>query len=133
MLIYAFDLTSAYEPLFWVLFYLSSIAINIAGGSIFWNFNYIIGLVSLLLILVYILGSIPEGNFDSYAGNAIATRNHTFDIEGTMEYLPFAAWFFIGIESLPLCGRDCNDVSHLSLSLSFLFVSVCNNLPLFSS
>jgi ethanolamine permease len=117
MITSACDLPSNFEPLFWLLFYVISLGINIAGGQVFWKFNFTVGCVSLLLILIYIFGTIQYADFEKYVEQSKAVSDHAFDGKGMMEYLPLAAWFFIGVEYLPLCGRDCSEV------ISFSFVS----------
>ncbi len=123
MLVYGTGLSTAYEPMLWIIFYVSSMAINIIGGEVFWKFNLIIGMVSLLLILIYIFGTISYGDFDRYVASSRITRDQPFDGEGMMQSLPLAAWFFIGVESLPLCGRDCSDVSQCLFLLCQILIS----------
>jgi ethanolamine permease len=121
MTAYACGLSSDYEPLFWVLFYITSLAINIAGNQVFWKFNYAIGLISLLLIIAYILGTIAYADFSKYVEQEEAVNDNAFDGQGMMKFLPIVAWFFIGVESLPLCGRDCAEVNFTSF---FIFLVV---------
>eukprot|EP01040_Poterioochromonas_malhamensis_P002998 gene3000-3185_t len=93
-----------YEPLTWVFFFLTALAFNILGKNYFWKFNLVIGMVSLVLIVLYIASTIQYVEFDKFSG----VQDYSFDGGDFMTYLPYCAWFFMGIEGLPLTCVDCN-------------------------
>eukprot|EP01040_Poterioochromonas_malhamensis_P002995 gene2991-3182_t len=92
-----------YEPLTWVFFFLTALAFNILGKNYFWKFNLVIGMVSLVLIVLYIASTIQYVEFDKFSG----VQDYSFDGGDFMTYLPYCAWFFMGIEGLPLTCVDC--------------------------
>eukprot|EP01040_Poterioochromonas_malhamensis_P002994 gene2990-3181_t len=92
-----------YEPLIWVFFFLTALAFNIIGKNYFWKFNVVIGMVSLVLIVFYIASTIQYVDFDKFSG----VQDSSFDGGNFMTYLPYCAWFFMGIEGLPLTCVDC--------------------------
>ena len=67
MLGYMFGTGRNWEPLYWLLFYGSALAIHCWGGLTFWRINMAMALVYFLIVLLYIFGSAHWGNFDSYA------------------------------------------------------------------
>jgi ethanolamine permease len=102
MLTMLFKAKSKYEPAYWTFFFLSAVAINVAGGKTFWWFSRIIGIVSLLLVLIYIGTTAQFGDFNTYA-----EATSTFSAENFIVYLPLASWYYIGVEALPLACVDC--------------------------
>jgi hypothetical protein len=110
------DQPDSYKPIYWILFYLSSLTILIAGNQVLWKFNLLIGLVSLLIVFVYIFGSIQYGDFHH---NAEASISHDFNAWTMLQHFPLASWFYIGVQSLPLCCVDCAEVKLVHIPLSW--------------
>jgi len=92
-----------YAPLLWIALYVSTCVIltQHKAPAFFWRFTNVLALLCLCLIYIYCFGSLSSLHF-AVNGNSdfIAT-----DAFGTFRYFPQAAWFFIGIETLPLA---CN-------------------------
>ncbi|KAG4046523.1 hypothetical protein PC123_g18089 [Phytophthora cactorum] len=88
------------SPLLWTFFYASALLIQLKGGREFWIFNLSIGVVSLVIAVIYCLGSFAFVNFGKYG----ADPNFEFvgGFPGFMKALPLAAWFFVGVEALNL-------------------------------
>ncbi|ETM54913.1 hypothetical protein L914_01805, partial [Phytophthora nicotianae] len=86
------------SPLLWTLFYASALVIQIKGGRAFWIFNLGIGTISLMIVVIYCLGSFAFVNFGKYG----ADPNFEFvdGVSGFMKAFPLAAWFFVGVEAL---------------------------------
>jgi ethanolamine permease len=107
------------EPLWWLLFYLISAAIQIRGKGLFWISCVLAGAVSLLLFIVYIFGSIKFVSFGDNAAYSSATVLDptvavgrwlpSLSSSGTILFFqafPSSMWMFIGIEELPLCAEE---------------------------
>lgn len=107
------------EPLWWLLFYLTALGIQIKGGSFFWHVNLFLTLISLGILLIYIFGSlayvdinkysIPSAvnnsqlfNYTDYNGNGGNDISTIFIGGGSafMFVFPLAAWFYVGVETL---------------------------------
>jgi len=96
-----------YEPLVWLGFYVSALLIHIFGGKYFWRLNVIAAAISILLVIVFLLGSLPYVNFRRYS----VTESGEYFVGGMSEFLrvlPIAAWFFVGVEAL---NMSCDDVN----------------------
>ena len=108
-----FGTPSSLEPVWWLLFYVISLALFIRGGKVFWDFSVGIGLVSLLLVIVYCLGSIPALDFAMYvtALNEEASTADASSVTSFMRYVHLASWYYIGVEGLPLSCSDARNVS----------------------
>lgn len=108
------DTDKAYEPLYWLLFFVTAVAINTTGGHWMWNFNRIAGIVCLLLIILYIVSAlVNETDFHHYAiskeeaGNKISE----FDVKKMFRVMPLATWFYIGVELIPFAAMESKTVS----------------------
>lgn len=102
-----------YEPIYWAMFFASSLYINAKGGSLFWNVNAVLAIMSAVILLLYVLGT---ASFIDYDKNVIPYLDTLTDEDRTtsmFRFLPWTSWFFVGIELLPLTCRECEEVSAL--------------------
>ncbi|KAJ0390350.1 hypothetical protein P43SY_011328 [Pythium insidiosum] len=91
MCVVAAPALEGYEPLVALLFYVSALALHIRGDRVFWVFNAGICGVSMLLLFVYIFGSLPHVDIGKYARqDAAHARADGFG--GFMKVLPLACW-----------------------------------------
>ena len=100
--------------IWWVILYLVFIAINAAGASLSFKFAIVVSIISIAILLVFCAMAIFSGQF---------SWDKLFDIEpdpGQTAFLPhgvlpilfalpFAMWFFLGIEELPLAAEESTD------------------------
>lgn len=100
----------AYEPLYWLFFFVISLFIQIYSPVVFWRFNMIIGAISFVLILLYFFSSIPS--FD-YEQNLSLTWGEGFTVESGVPnflyYFPLASWFYVGVEVMTLSCSEVKD------------------------
>ena len=55
------------EPMYWLAFFVVSRTIQISGSLAFWRINRALTAATLLLVLIYIFGSIHSADFEQYA------------------------------------------------------------------
>jgi amino acid transporter len=106
-----------------IFFYSTALAIYITGGRVFWRTNMLLAVVSLVIVVIYCLGSLKFVNFSENAGYVSQQIYDTSDcsrvslirqewfvggLRGFMKSFPLAAWFYVGIESVNFA---CDDVS----------------------
>jgi len=102
-------LPHGYEPIYWVFFYTTSLALQICGGRTFWYMIVVMAIVSIGLLVVYIFGSIPDFDFNQ---NALFDRDDStgrWFRDGGLEFmrvLPIPCWFYIGVENINLACKD---------------------------
>jgi amino acid transporter len=89
----------------WFLFFATALFIQLVGGNLFWNFNMLMAISSLLILLMYCFGSLPYVSFNTYATEGVLFGDGVKFIHN----LPLAAWFFVGVESLTLACSDVAD------------------------
>jgi ethanolamine permease len=103
--------SSNLEPIYWVVFLLSSLAVHAVGGLAFWWINRIVAVASLIIVLIYILGSVQYADFNEYAlmdtpTEVVADRWFKGGGMEFMRILPLPCWFFVGVESINLACKD---------------------------
>jgi ethanolamine permease len=107
------DLFGFSMPLWlWVLvFYVMFVALNSAGAAASFKFAVVITLISLAVLAFFAIAAIFSGevswdnlwNIDPEPGNSTFLP---FGVSGVLAALPFAIWFFLGIEELPLAAEE---------------------------
>ncbi|DAZ93198.1 TPA: hypothetical protein N0F65_011739 [Lagenidium giganteum] len=105
MLVSMWKPLSHVRPLMWLLFYVVALAILIRGGRQLWLWNFLLGGVSLGVLLLYVFGSMA---FVDYRANAVpdASKATLNGFTGFIQALPLATWFFVGVEALGMSGDD---------------------------
>ena len=104
-----------YQPLLWLIFYVTANPFHIFGGHNFWRLNLIVGVISLFIILLFCLGSLPYLNFNRYA---VTGDGEWFvgGIDSFLQVLPLSAWFFVGVEALNMA---CDDIDEPRKSIPY--------------
>jgi len=112
------ELSTSYQPLIWFLFYVSALAIQLPGGRVFWYSSNIMAVVSTIILLMYCFGSCKYINYDNYTPYVVVddtlntTTNKGMFVGGIYEFIkifPLAAWFYVGVESLPFAADKVHD------------------------
>jgi len=99
-----------YEPLWWLFFFATSTGIALIGCNYteYWMFIRLIGGLSLLLLVIFILGSFSYVDYDQFHTIAEPVDVNTF----TRIYQ--CAGMFRGVQYLPLVSVKLADVSQLT-------------------
>jgi ethanolamine permease len=96
------------QPLWWLVFYAIFVGLNYVGVEASFRFTVFICLLSLAILLVFFVGALTELDFTAMA---IDTQGGWFteDWRGVFYALPFAIWFYLAIEELPLAAEESSD------------------------
>jgi ethanolamine permease len=102
-----FDFTLS-QPLWWVIFYAIFVGLNYIGVEASFRFTVAICLISLAILAVFYAGALTELDFTRWA---IDTQGGWFTegVPGIFYALPFAIWFYLAIEELPLAAEEAAD------------------------
>jgi ethanolamine permease len=107
------DLTGQSLPTWawWLILYAAFIALNGAGALISFRFAIVVSIISIGIILVFSAMALFSGLFswDNLFNIAPAEGGNWFLPYGPLGILyaiPFAVWFFLGIEELPLAAEE---------------------------
>jgi ethanolamine permease len=96
------------QPLWWAIFYLIFVALNYVGVELSFRFTVFICLLSLAILALFYIGALTELDFTRWA---IDTNGGWFvdGVPGIFYALPFAIWFYLAIEELPLAAEESAD------------------------
>lgn len=101
------------DELWWlVLFYVLFVGLNVVGIEATMRFSILICFVSLAVLAVYFvmsLGNLDFSQLNNIAPAAGGTSFLPFGIGGIFAALPFAIWFYLAIEELPLAAEESMD------------------------
>jgi ethanolamine permease len=103
------DLFGGSPPLWvwWLIFYVVFVGLNYIGVEASFRFTILITFASLAILAVFFVGAIGEFSFDEYA---IGDQGWFPDgVPGVFYALPFAIWFYLAIEELPLAAEESHD------------------------
>jgi ethanolamine permease len=101
-------------PLWWAILYVVFIGLNSLGASIGFRFALVVALISIAVILFFGIAALVTGSVDfSRLLDIEPTEGNSsflpFGGIGILFALPFAIWFFLGIEELPLAAEEAHN------------------------
>jgi ethanolamine permease len=132
-----FDTPDAWAPLWWAVVYGIFVGLNISGVEITFRFTVIITLLALLILAVFWVGTLPHVDFEQFALDVPpdpgASRWLPHGIRGVFAALPFAVWFYLAIEQLPLAAEESHAPAKdmpRGILLALLTLTICAFLTL---
>ena len=99
-------------PWWWVIFYAIFVGLNIIGIEATMRFSVVIAVISLAVLAVFFVLAIPEfdaANLTNIVAEEGGTSFLPFGVAGIFAALPFAIWFYLAIEELPLAAEESMD------------------------
>jgi len=110
-----FDLTGNMW-IWYAVLYIAFIALNAAGANISFKFAIVVSIISIAILLVFSVMAVFSGVFswDKLFDIAPDPGQSAFLPHGVVPILfalPFAMWFFLGIEELPLAAEESHNPS----------------------
>ncbi len=95
-------------PIWWAIFYGIFVGLNIIGVEASFRFSVFICLSALVILAVFWIGALTKLDFQA---QAIDTMGGWFPegIGGVFFAIPFAIWFYLAIEELPLAAEESHD------------------------
>ena len=103
------------SPVTWfVIFYIIFVAINIRGIVATMRFSVVICFLALGILAFFFVSVLVSGKFNpSLLVNIEPTNGNSsflpFGIAGIFPAIPFAIWFYLAIEELPLAAEESHD------------------------
>jgi ethanolamine permease len=100
------------EPLLWALFYAVFVGINIAGVELTFRFTVLVTTIALGVLCVFWIGALPHFDWSQALAVEPEPGRGRFlpgGLGGAAECLPFAIWFYLAIEQLPLAAEESHD------------------------
>jgi len=98
----------------WIILYIVFIALNATGSSVAFKFAIVVAIISLAIIVIFSLMAAFSGLFSvdklfNIAPEPGQSAFLPFGVEGILWAIPFAVWFFLGIEELPLAAEEAKN------------------------
>ena len=111
------SLAPVWLPLvWWVLAYALFVTINIRGVDLTLKVGLVITALAASVLVVFYISAIASGAFDPdllftvKANPGHSQRGLPHGLYGVFAALPFAIWFYLAIEQLPLAAEESHDV-----------------------
>ena len=108
-------------PFWWLVFYVIFVGVNIIGIEATMRFTVTITVLSLAVLAFFFIASLVSGKFDSSVWTNIPKGGgdvplvggggpwFPFGVGGIFKALPFAIWFYLAIEEVPLAAEESMD------------------------
>ncbi|HEU4421473.1 MAG TPA: ethanolamine permease [Pilimelia sp.] len=102
------------QPVWWLIFYAIFLVLNLIGIEMAMRFTVAICLLALGILAVFYVGALTKLDFTTHALNIPPEPGNStwfpFGLwEGIFLALPFAIWFYLAIEELPLAAEESHD------------------------
>lgn len=97
----------------WLILYVIFVGLNVVGVEASFRFAVFICLLSLGILAVFYVASLWEFSWSNLTNIAPEEGNSDWfpfgTVEGVFLALPFAIWFYLAIEELPLAAEESHD------------------------
>jgi ethanolamine permease len=107
-----FGTPDSYAPLWWLAAYGVFVGLNMAGVELSFRFTVALTLLALAILFVFYAGALPHFDLSRWAldiePEAGGSRWLPFGSVGVLRALPFAIWFYLAIEELPLAAEEAH-------------------------
>jgi ethanolamine permease len=107
-----FGTPDAAAPLWWLAAYAVFVGLNVVGAEISFRFTVGITLLALGILCVFYAGAIPHLDVARFAFDVAPepgrSRFLPHGMRGVFAALPFAIWFYLAIEQLPLAAEEAH-------------------------
>jgi ethanolamine permease len=98
----------------WLVLYAVFVVINWSGASIGFRLAIVVSIISLAILALFVVVALATGGFDpaklwDVKPDAGATTFLPHGFWQVLLVIPFAMWFFLGIEELPLASEETHN------------------------
>jgi len=107
-----FETPESFAPAWWLLMYVVFVGLNVVGVEASFRFTVFITFLALAILAVFYVGAIPHFSWDwalNIEPEPGGTRWLPRGWMGVAAALPFAIWFYLAIEELPLAAEEAHD------------------------
>ncbi|MFD1715694.1 amino acid permease [Amnibacterium flavum] len=100
--------------LWWVILYAVFVGLNSLGAAVGFRFAIVVSIISIAILGVFVVSVIAAGAVDvdslfDIAPDPGQSEFLPFGVVPILFALPFAMWFFLGIEELPLAAEEAHN------------------------
>jgi ethanolamine permease len=132
-----FETPEWFQPIWWLLGYVVFVGLNVWGIEATFRFTVFITLLALAALAVLWVGALPHFDFANLVNIPPEGANSGWlpkGAAGILFALPFAIWFYLAIEQLPLAAEESHQPTRdlpKGILLGILTLIVCAFLTLF--
>ena len=105
-----FETPEAWAPAWWLVAYVVFVGLNIVGVEASFRFTVFITLLALAILTVFWIGAIGHFDLARFAFDIVPEAGRSAFLprgwNGVLAALPFAIWFYLAIEQLPLAAEE---------------------------
>jgi len=95
-------------PIWWAIFYGLFVGLNVFGVEASFRFSVLICLAALGILVVFWVGALTKLDFQAQAIDSVGGW-FPDGVKGVFFAIPFAIWFYLAIEELPLAAEESHD------------------------
>jgi ethanolamine permease len=127
------------QPLWWIGAYIVFVGLNVAGVALSFRVSVVVTVAALAVLVFFWASALPQFDLAQLLNIPPADRGSAFlpfGIAGVFAALPFAVWFYLAIEELPLAAEEVHEPqAHMPKGLIAGIVTLiaCAFLTLFSN
>ncbi len=101
-------------PIWWLLFYTIFVYINIRGVGVMLKAGLVITAIATAVLVIFFIGAVFSGKFHyELLFNIPPELGHSSWLPkgwaGVFQALPYAIWFYLAIEHLPMAAEEAHD------------------------
>lgn len=107
-----------FQPVWWLFYFIPAVAILMGSSKYFWPVCIFLGVLSLLLVLIYVLAVAKELDTQKY----VVEEDNRFFPDGAASFfiiISLTAHQWLGLQSVSLSCEDIKDVRMLSFLFRF--------------
>lgn len=107
-----FETPESFAPVWWLIMYVLFVGLNVVGVEASFRFTVFITFLALAILVVFYIGALPHFSLDWALNIKPEPGGSRFLPKGWMGIaaaLPFAIWFYLAIEELPLAAEEAHD------------------------
>ncbi|MAE93262.1 MAG: ethanolamine permease [Deltaproteobacteria bacterium] len=108
-----FGTPDGWAPLWWALAYAVFVGLNVAGVETSFRFTVVITVLALGILAVFYLGALTQLDLQAFAFDVEPEAGGSsflpYGWKGVFACLPFAIWFYLAIEELPLAAEESHE------------------------
>lgn len=126
------DVSIGLFPVFFVLLFILTALLQLLTTKQYTNAMIVLTIVSILLTILYTVGSIFHFDYSKYAYNSDIPRTSVLDI---LSYAPIPTYFFTGLEMLPILAHFAKEPRRaitygIGSTVCFGVLAMCSTLVL---
>lgn len=108
-----FGTPPAAQPLWWIGAYVVFVGLNVAGVALSFRVSVIVTVAALAVLAFFWMSAVPQLDLGANAFNIAPAEGGSvflpFGWTGVLAALPFAVWFYLAIEELPLAAEEVHE------------------------